>query len=66
MTTERKLQLLSMVMSWVYENYSCLEELYVWCKEMGMTDEEIQEIFDFDEEEIEDCASYCDYYNQNH
>lgn len=62
MTTERQLQLLVKMLDWasdVYDNF----ELYEWCRNRGMTDKEIVDVFCISEEDLEEYRrKYNEYY----
>lgn len=64
MTTDRQLQLFNKMLDWASEMYDNFE-LYEWCRNRGMTDEEIIDIFCISEEELEEYRQKYDEYYGN-
>ena len=64
MTIERQLQLFSEMLDWASEMYDNFE-LYEWCRNRGMTDKEIDQVFGcFDENQFAEYhAKYDKFYN---
>lgn len=64
MTIERQLQLFNEMLDWASEMYDNFE-LYEWCRNRGMTDEEIDQAFCcFDENQFAEYhAKYDEFYN---
>ena len=64
MTIERQLQLFNEMLDWVSEMYDNFD-LYEWCRNRGMTDEEIDQVFGcFDENQFAEYrAQYDKFYN---
>ena len=64
MTIERQLQLFYSMLVWASEMYDDFE-LYEWCRNRGMTDEEIDRVFCcFDENQFAEYhAKYDEFYN---
>lgn len=53
MTNERKIQLCDEILEWA--SYMFKNDLYEWARHRGMTDEEIQDEFCFEDDEMEAC-----------
>lgn len=57
MNKERKEELLKEVFDWVSEMWNP-NGIYEWCKNIGMTEDEIQEEFCFFDEELKEAKEY--------
>ena len=53
MTEKRKAYLCDEILDWASEMFRYYE-LYEWCRQRGMKDEEIQDIFCFEDDEMEE------------
>ena len=64
MTIERQLQLFNEMLDWASEMYDNFE-LYEWCRNRGMTEEEMNQVFGcFDENQLAEYrAKYDKSYN---
>lgn len=60
MTIERQLQLFNEMLDWASEMYDDFE-LYEWCRNRGMTEQEIVDAFCVDEKDL---AEYRQKYNE--
>ena len=64
MTIDRQLQLFNEMLDWASEMYDGFE-LYEWCRNRGMTEQEIVDIFCVDEKELEEYRQQYDEYYDN-
>ncbi len=64
MTIERQLQLFNEMLDWASEMYDNFE-LYEWCRNRGMTEQEIVDIFCIDEKDLEEYRQEYDEYYEN-
>lgn len=63
MTIDRQLQLFNEMLDWVSELYDNFE-LYEWCRNRGMTEQEIVDIFCIDEKDLKEYRQkYDECYN---
>lgn len=62
MNKERKAELFEEVLGWVSEMWNT-SGIYEWCRNRGMTEDEIQEEFCFTDEELEEARErYAELY----
>lgn len=64
MTIERQLQLFNEMLDWasaMYDNF----ELYEWCRNRGMTEQEIVDTFCVDEKDLEEYRQKYDEHYDN-
>ena len=64
MTIERQLQLFNEMLDWASEMYDNFE-LYEWCRNCGMTEQEIVDTFCMDEKDLEEYRQKYDEYYDN-
>lgn len=64
MTIDRQLQLFNEMLDWASEMYDDFE-LYEWCRNRGMTEEEIVDTFCVDEKDLEEYRQKYDEYYEN-
>lgn len=64
MTIDRQLQLFNEMLDWASEMYDNFE-LYEWCRNRGMTEQEIVDTFSVDEEDLEEYRQKYDEYYDN-
>lgn len=64
MTIDRQLQLFNEMLDWASEMYDDFE-LYEWCRNRGMTEQEIIDTFCVDEKDLEEYRQKYDEYYEN-
>lgn len=64
MTIERQLQLFNEMLNWASEMYDDFE-LYEWCRNRGMTEQEIVDTFSVDKKYLEEYRQKYDEYYDN-
>ena len=64
MTIDRQLQLFNEMLNWASEMYDDFE-LYEWCRNRGMTEQEIVDTFCVDESELQEYRQKYDEYYEN-
>lgn len=64
MTIDRQLQLFNEMLDWASEMYDDFE-LYEWCRNRGMTEQEIVDTFCVDESELQEYRQKYDEYYEN-
>lgn len=64
MTIERQLQLFNEMLNWASEMYDDFE-LYEWCRNRGMTEQEIIDTFSVDKKYLEEYRQKYDEYYDN-
>lgn len=64
MTIDRQLQLFNEMLDWASEMYDDFE-LYEWCRNRGMTEQEIVDTFCVDEKDLEEYRQKYDEYYEN-